>query len=106
MVVVGGYESGIDAAVNLVEKGVENYSSLTKMRIGLRVKANQARYCPRTFERLDRVMADDNLGNIRFVKQRVSKIVDTYADTDSDKVDDDLNEARFNVYSEDGSVFI
>merc|ERR1711871_710233 len=118
MIVVGGYESGIDAAVNLVENGVQNVFVFDKSAYWAAREGDPSEILsPRTFERLDRVMAANDMGKIHFVKQRVVKIVDTLASA-QDEVDEpepadmpaggggsSTHAARYQVYSEDGSRF-
>ena len=63
MVVVGGYESGVDAAVNLVEAGVESVFVFDKHAHWKAREGDPSEILsPRTFERLDRVMAEESRG--------------------------------------------
>jgi putative flavoprotein involved in K+ transport len=114
MVVVGGYESGIDAAVNLVENGVQNVFVFDKSAYWAAREGDPSEILsPRTFGRLDRVMTAKNMGQIHFVKQRVAKVVDTFAssgdedEAEGEEVQDhaDESKSRYLVYSEDGSKF-
>lgn len=112
MVVVGGYESGIDAAVNLVDSGVQNVFVFDKHAHWENRQGEPSELLsPRTIERLDRALAAQahGGGKIHTLKQRVAKIVDTLPATG--EVDSDTEEAaepssgRYRVYADDGAIY-
>ena len=112
MIVVGGYESGIDAAVNLAEQGVQNVFVFDKGAPWANREGDPSEILsPRTIERLETTIsaaAEPNaaVGKIHLVQQHAASIVDTRMEAghDNDEAQDEPR-ARFELTAEDGRVF-
>lgn len=115
MLVIGGYESGIDAAINLVEQGVRNVFVFDNGAPWANREGEPSEIlAPRTIERLENAIAiattaEPNakaLGKIHLVQQHAVSIDDTGTTVDdgSDQTDDMMS-ARFQLTVEDGRVF-
>jgi putative flavoprotein involved in K+ transport len=113
MLVIGGYESGIDAAVNLAEQGVQNVFVFDKGAPWANREGDPSEILsPRTIERLEMTIAaaakpNAAVGRIHLVQHHAASIVDTAAAAGHD---DDEPEAppaaRFELTAEDGRVFL
>ena len=113
MLVIGGYESGIDAAVNLAEQGVQNVFVFDKGAPWANREGDPSEILsPRTIERLEMTIAaaarpNAVVGRIHLVQHHAASIVDTAA---AGGYDDDepgaQPAARFELTAEDGRVFL
>ena len=113
MLVVGGYESGIDAAVNLAEQGVQNVFVFDKGAPWSQREGDPSEIlAPRTIERLDRMLAAAEAdasrgkaatGRIHLVQQHVERIADMPTAAEAD--DEQSADGRFQLTTGDGSVF-
>merc|ERR1711871_1935158 len=106
MLVIGGYESGIDAAVNLAEQGVENVSVFDKGAPWSNREGDPSEILsPRTIERLETTIAaaaEPNavVGKIHLVQQHAAGIVDTTSSAETDLESDEADgqpRARFEL---------
>lgn len=114
MLVIGGYESGIDAAVNLAEQGVENVFVFDQGAPWANREGDPSEVLsPRTIERLETTIAAAAephaiLGKIHLVQQHAARIVDTTSraatELDGDETADQPD-ARFELTTEDGRIF-
>merc|ERR1712166_398069 len=111
MLVVGGYESGIDAAVNLAEQGVQNVFVFDKGAPWNNREGDPSEIlAPRTIERLENALAaaakpNTVVGKIHLVQQHATSIVDTSAGDDDEDDEQGSDVRRFQLTTQDDRKF-
>lgn len=112
MLVVGGYESGIDAAVNLAEQGVQHVYVFDKGAPWANREGDPSEILsPRTIERLEYTISaaeepNSKVGQIHLVQQHATSIARNRATLDNGDDDvDGVASSSFDITVTDGQVF-